>query len=122
MIWHGDARYLRIIAEERWTRELEAAANRRLLQAGKPSGTRPSALRGALVVLEHAFYKLRGKRVSPSAERDTAAPMTDAEMVRLLALLSPEAEVLRVERVPRRAERADEACACAAGSETALPS
>lgn len=110
MIWHGDPKDLGIMAEERWERAFEEAANRRLLAASGQRGTLSDVVRHVQVVLEHTFYALMRKRALPPPAEIEDAPMSDAELIRLLSLLAPNGEVLRIERVRRVPRGEDDPC------------
>jgi hypothetical protein len=110
VIWHGDPKDLGIMAEERWERALEEAANRRLLAGCGQRGTRSGVVRRAQVVLEHLFYIVIRKRVLPPPAEVEDECISDAELIRLLSLLAPDGEVLHVERVRRMPRSEEERC------------
>jgi hypothetical protein len=110
VMWHSDPDFLRNIAEERWEREREAAARRRLVRGDTPSGALVSALRRAQRFIEQMYYQFSPGRFSSASDGDDVPPMSDAEMARLLALLAPGAGTLEVERVSRRPEPDEEPC------------
>lgn len=108
--WPNDPIYARIIADERWTKEREAAARRRLMRLPSRSRSLPAALRRMQRILEHMYYQFSPGRFSPAADNDNVPAISDAELTRLLALLAPADETLEVERVPRSPESDEGPC------------
>jgi hypothetical protein len=107
-MWHGDPKDLGIMAEERWARAFEEAANRRLLQVSDRRGFLSGAVQRAQSYLEQKFYFLLRREVPASAAAAEEPSMPDAELVRLLALLAPDGQVLHVERVRRSARQSED--------------
>lgn len=110
VMWHSDPDSLNFIADQRWEREREAAANRRLIRGSAPSWGLASAVRRVQQIVEQMYYHFSPGRFSSASDGDDVPPMSDAEMARLLALLAPGAGTLEVERVSRRPEPDEEPC------------
>lgn len=108
MIWHGDPTTQGIVAQDRWNREFEAAANRRLLEACGQRGILEELARRTQLVLEHLYYKVTGSRFSPPEPEVEEVAISDAELIRLLSLLAPDGQVLHVERIRRTAVPSDD--------------
>ena len=110
VMWHSDPDYLKIIADERWEREREAASLRRLVRGvGRPVSL-PTVIWQVARILEQMYYHFSPGRFSAVPGEEDVASISDAEMARLLALLAPGAETLEVERVPRSRKPGEEPC------------
>lgn len=110
VMWHVDPDFARIIADERWERRREAAEQGRLVRGPAAPGVLSAAARLAKRLLEHTYYNFSPGRFSVTPEEDDVPALTDAEIARLLALLSGGPEHLLVERVPRRDDPDEETC------------
>lgn len=110
VMWQSDPDFLRIIAEERWDREREEAARRRLVRDIASPNAVLGAVRRVQRLVEQMYYHFSPGRFSSASEGDDVPALSDAEMARLLALLAPDAETLEVERVPCGPKPDEEPC------------
>lgn len=108
MISYGHPADWLSVSEARWDEERAAAAQHRMARMSGAKGQYPGAVRRALQYIEHMYYILTGQRRSVPIVAPNEAAKSDAELTRLLTLLTPDGDVLRVERVRRAVPASDE--------------
>jgi hypothetical protein len=108
-VWNYDdpAEWARI-RENGWETERAAAANRRLVREGATSHMLPSSLSRALRFIEHKFYDIADSLPARHPSGLDGDVLSDAEVVRLLALLAPDAEPVTARSLRETAPAADE--------------
>jgi hypothetical protein len=102
------------VSEARWDEERAAAAQHRMARMSGARGQYPGAVRRALQHIEHMYYMLTEQRRSVPIVAPKEEAKSDAELTRLLTLLTPDGDVLRVERVRHGVPTSEEET-CASG-------
>jgi hypothetical protein len=100
-MWHSDAENTGIVARERWQRVFAEASNRRLLGTSKRPGVAVMLVTRVAEKIEQMYNYLSPGRFSTPEPEDETVAMPDADIVRLLSLLTPDTDSLQIERVTR---------------------
>src|SRR5438270_10106774 len=98
IVWTpGDPSDLARTQEDRWNHEREATSLRRLARTGKTQGPISGGLLRALLAIEHKFYSLACQLPQRRLNTVHPDPVSDAELVHLLALLAHDGNAVRVQ-------------------------